>query len=98
MFDSIRSSGQRRGECEIRIRIRSRCAAFDAERLTVADDAESCGAIVVAPRDAGRRERSGDVAFVRRRIWPIKREQLANVLHPAAEEPAECGGGLHGSE
>ena len=40
------------------IRVRARRAALDAQRRAVADDAESRGAVVVAPGDPGRRERA----------------------------------------
>ena len=62
------------------------------------DDAESGGAVVDAPCDSRRRKGAGDVAFVRRRIRRVKREELADVLHPAAEEVAEGGGGVEGAE
>src|ERR1044071_2071893 len=87
--DAVESRGERRGECEIWIRVRAGGAAFDAQRRSVADDAESRGAIVVAPRDSRLRERARDVAFVRRRVRRIEREELAEVRHPAAEEVAE---------
>src|SRR4051812_33998472 len=64
----------------------------------MSDDAEAGGAIVVAPRDAGRRERSGDVALVRCGIWRIEREELADVGHPSTEEPAEGGRALDRAE
>src|SRR5207237_10390838 len=64
-------------------------AALDTLGRAVPDDAESGGAVVVAPGDARRRERAGHVAFVRRRVRREKREQLADVLHPPAEEVAE---------
>ena len=57
----------------------------------MSDDPKSGGPIVVAPRDAGRRKRTGDVALVRRRIRCIKRKQLAQMLHPAAEKISEFG-------
>src|SRR5258708_17046313 len=52
---------------------------------------------MVAPGNAGRRERAGDVALVRRRIRRIEREELANVRHPSAEEMAK-GRRLTGEE
>src|SRR6266581_7410369 len=78
MLDSIEAGGECGSEREIRIRIRTCSAAFNAQRLPVADDAKTCGAIVVAPRDACRRERARDVALVGRWIRRIKREHLAD--------------------
>src|SRR5205814_2368934 len=87
--DAVESRGERRGEGEVGVRVGAGGAALDAQRLARADDPESRGAVVVAPSDAGRRERSGNVAFVRRRIGRIEREHLANVRHPSAQEVAE---------
>src|SRR5260370_42023806 len=73
MLDSVESCREGRGEGEIRIRIRSWSAAFNAQGLSMSDDAKACGTIGVAPLDSRRRERSRHVAFVRRRIRRIKR-------------------------
>src|SRR5262249_31775796 len=95
MLDSVESRGDRRGEREIRIRIRAGRAAFDAQRLSVSNDPKSGGAVVDAPRHASRGERSGYVSLVGRGIRCVKRKQLADVLHPAAEEVAERSGGMY---
>src|SRR5438445_13445628 len=101
-FDVMRDAGRSRGQggrkCEIRIRIGAGGAAFDAQRLAVADDAESGRPVVITPGDSGRRKRSGDISLVRRGIRRVKREGLADVLHPAAEQPAEGGGPADGAE
>src|SRR5438067_507311 len=89
VLDAVESRGERRGEGEIDVRVRARRAALDAQRRSVADDAEAGGAVVVRPGDAGRREGAGHVALVRRRVRREEREGLADVLHPSAEEPAE---------
>src|SRR5438128_9216058 len=92
MRDAVQSRGHGRSKWEVRIRIGARGAAFDAQRLAVADDAESGRPVVITPGDSRRRKRSGDISFVRRGIRRVKREGLPDVLHPAAEEPAEGGG------
>src|SRR5947207_14459450 len=98
MLDSVEPGRESGRECQIRIGVRSRRAALDAQRLSMADDAKAGSPIVVAPRDSGGRERSGDVALVRSGIGRVEREQLAQVLHPAAEAPAEAGGAVDGTD
>src|SRR6266849_9001172 len=98
MLDPVEASGDGCRECEIGIRVRAWGATLDAQRWTVTDDAKTGGAIVVAPRDSSRRERPRDVAFVRRGIRRIKREKLANVLHPAAQKITEGRGTVDGAE
>src|SRR4029077_10012933 len=98
MVDAVQPRGDRRRKRTIRIRIGARGAAFDAQRLAVADDSESGRPVVITPGDSGGSKRSGNVALIRRGIRRVKREGLADVLHPAAEEPAEGRGATDGTE
>src|SRR5712691_9972042 len=98
MLEAIESRGKGGRKSEIGICIRPCRPALDSQRLPVADDAKAGRSVIEAPGDSGRRERAGDISLVRRRIGRIEREELADVMHPAAEEPAEGGGALNGAE
>ena len=62
----------------------------------VADHAEAGGAVVVAPREPRRRPRAVDVALVRVDRRRVEHHHVGHVRDPAAEEPAERVGALHG--
>src|SRR5207237_7715168 len=90
--DAVEPRGDGGGEGEVDIRVGARRTAFDPQRRAAADDAKAGGAIVETPGNPGRRERAFHVTLVGRGIRREKCEQLADVLHPSAEKPAEGGG------
>ena len=96
--DAVETGRERCGERQVRIAVGSGNAAFDAQTLSGAHDAETGGAIVVAPGDPSRRPRGGNEPLIGVDRGCIKHHDVGHVRHPPAEEPAEEIGALHRAE
>ena len=82
----------RAGEREVRVAVGARDAALDAQALVLADEAEPGGAVVVAPRDPGRRPRAVDVALVGVDGGGEQHHQLRapSARHPPRNQRSSC--------
>ena len=89
VVDAIESGGECGGIDEVRVAIGTRDPAFDSQRLTVSDDSEPGGAVVVAPGAPGRSPAAGLVAFVGIDGWGQQRHEFGHVFHVATQEVAE---------
>src|SRR5207237_1188776 len=62
--EPVQGGGQRTGESQVGVAVRARDAAPNPEALPLTHDAETGGAVIVAPGQARRRPRGGYVALV----------------------------------
>src|SRR5438105_8492897 len=65
LLDAVEPRRDQRRERQVRVDVTARNPGLDPRRGPVADDAETAGAVVVAPGQRRRRPRSGRVALVR---------------------------------
>src|SRR5437763_5450108 len=65
LLEAVQACGDHRREREVRVDVASGDPRLDALRAAVPDDAKAARAVVVTPRERGRRPRTGRVALVR---------------------------------
>lgn len=87
--DAVETGGEGGGVGEVGVAVGARNAAFDAQALTLPDDAEAGGAVVVAPGEARRRPGSVLEPFVGVHGGGVKDHEFGRVFDPAAQEVAE---------
>src|SRR6266404_6827497 len=65
VLDPVEPGAEEGSECEVRVSVRTRDSRLRAKRRSRADDAEAARAVVVAPRERGRRPAPGGETLVR---------------------------------
>ena len=78
VLDAVEPAGQHRGQREVGVHVAAGQAVLHPGALAVADQADRAGAVVLAPRDRGRRERAGREALVG---VDVRRVQQREVVH-----------------
>src|SRR5205807_8749835 len=89
LLDAVEPRRDQRRERQVRVDVTARNPGLDPRRGPVADDAETAGAVVVAPGQRRRRPRSGRVALVRVDRRREEERELTRAGDPAGEKLLE---------
>src|SRR5215218_7871189 len=91
LIDAVQARGDEPGERQVGVDVTARQTALEAPPRPVADDAEGAGAVVVAPSDGGRRERSRGKALIGVDVGREQQRQLPQPGDRAGQESVEEG-------